>query len=122
MDGLGHPKRPIQLPARRISRGERVELPQHTLFLHCGFDTDGTVREIFIACRLPSSDMAQMLTDQAMQVSYRLQYGPRLRDLVVRSEIMRKVLDTAIEIERACAAEVTAEYQRYVVPTVMVAA
>lgn len=123
MSGLGENKRPIQLPNRRISRGERITFDNGmTLFVHCGFDVDGTVREIFIASRLSTSDMALMLTDQAMAMSYRMQYGPRLKDLVVRGDMMRTVLDKAIAIERDCAAEVIAEYQRYVVPTVMVSA
>lgn len=124
MSGRGEfPKRPIQLPARRVSRGERVALESgHTLFVHCGFDVDGVVREIFISTRRANSEFAQMLTDQAMGISYRLQYGPRLKDLQPRSDVLRTVLDKAIAIEAECAAEVIAEYQRYVVPTVKVGA
>lgn len=111
MSGLGENKRPIQLPNRRISRGERIRLDIGiTVFLHCGFDVDGTVREIFVTGRRASSEMLLMLTDQAMGMSYRLQYGPRLSELDPRSPVMQVVLARAIVIERECAAEVIAEY------------
>lgn len=116
-------KRPITLPNRRISRGERIALESgHTLFLHCGFDVDGKVREIFVSTRKATSEFAKMLTDQAMGMSYRMQYDVRLEDLRPRSDVMQEVLQHAIAIERDCAADVIAEYQRYVVPTVMVGA
>ncbi len=105
-------KRPISLPERRVSRCERVPTETgHTFFLHCGFDLDGAVREIFVDCRRASSELAKMLIDQAMGISYRLQYGPRLTDLTPRSETMRVILDRAIIIERECAAEVIEEYR-----------
>jgi hypothetical protein len=118
MSGLAE-KRPITLPNRRVSRGERLVVEGRTLFIHCGFDVDGTVREIFVTSKQATSELLQMLTDQAMGISYRLQYGPRLSDMQPRSTVMRKVVDQAIIIEREEAAAVIAEYQRYVVPTVM---
>jgi hypothetical protein len=111
MAGLGEQKRPIQLPDRRISRSERIRLDSgHTLFLHCGFDLDGSVREIFVTSKRATSELLQMLTDQAMAISYRLQYGPRLADMQPRSQTMQVVLERAVIIERECAADVVAEY------------
>lgn len=105
-------KRPISLPERRVSRCERVSTPEgRTFFVHCGFDWDGKVREIFVDCRQASSEMARMLADQAIGLSYRMQYGVRLAELTPRSETMQLILERAVAIERECAAEVIAEYQ-----------
>lgn len=104
-------KRPIQLPDRRVSRGERVPVEGRTFFLHCGFDLDGAVREIFITSKQATSELMQMLTDQARDVSFRLQYGPRLCDLTPRSVVMQALIARAMVIEREEAASVIAEYQ-----------
>lgn len=111
MSGLGEQTRPIELPNRRVSRCERVKLVSgHTFFLHCGFDLDGSVREIFIDSKKTSSEMLAMLTDLAVGISYHLQYGMRLTDVICNSDVLRIMINRAIVIERECAAEVIAQY------------
>jgi hypothetical protein len=103
-------KRPIALPDRRLSRCEPVRVAGRTFFLHCGFDVDGAVREIFVSSKQASSELAWMLEDTCIGISYRLQYGPRLAEIEVRGEVMQAVIARAIEIEREEAAGVIAEY------------
>lgn len=104
MLGLGEQTRPIELPARRVSWCERIQVRGFTLFLHCGFDLDGVVREIFVTGRRDDTDMAQAIADMAITISHLLQYGTRLselaNDLATRSDLMREVLIHALRIER----------------------
>jgi hypothetical protein len=104
-------KRPIQLPDRRVSRCEKITLPSgHVFFLHCGFDVDGVVREIFVDASKVGSDLLDLLHEQCIQISYRLQYGPRLAEIETRSTMMATLLARAQVIEREEAAAVIAEY------------
>lgn len=108
--GEARQARPFELPERRISRGERISHRGHTFFLHCGFHPDGSVREIFISARRETTDLIQMLTDNCMGLSYRMQFGTRLPALEARGDFMQVILARAIVIERECGADVMAEY------------
>lgn len=110
MTGLGEHKRPHQLPDRRVSRGQRIKVQGHTFFLHCGFDIEGAVREIFVSGKRETTDMMTMLTDQCISISYCLQYGARLGQIEVRHYLMRAVIEHAREIEAQAAAAVVALY------------
>lgn len=102
--------RPFELPSRRVSRCEPVPHGTLTFYLHCGFDADGVVREIFVNAKRETSHILEMLAETCIDKSHRLQYGARLSDLIVRGEVMQKLVARAVVIEAECADDVRAEY------------
>lgn len=101
---------PFELPTRRVSRGQKMQLGRMSYFLHCGFHPDGTVREIFVSSRHESAAAVAMMTETCIAHSHRLQHGARLCDLEVRSDLMLEVISKALEIERDEARSVLAQY------------
>lgn len=128
MAGLGEAGRPVKLPARRISRCEKVEYRvaadasrpaseencrvERKFFVRCGFAPDGSVREVFFAAKRETSDMVELASDTCILISKQLQDGARLGDLAVQAPagLLGTIIATAIKMERECAAEVMAQY------------